>query len=155
MSEQDWADNLRDEDYPDEELRPTDVEESSAPAPSPAPRLMYGSVDEFLREFLRHAYSRPVGGGNARNRWAAEWWHSAEAVMRLEAMWRSWEHLRRDPATGMSVWWLQHADPHMAVLLSPDGPFAKSEDRASAGEPLPYARPPAGLFLDERHPSNH
>ncbi|WP_326969077.1 DUF4913 domain-containing protein [Arthrobacter sp. CG_A4] len=22
------------------------------------------------------------------------------------AQWRSWEHLRLDPATGMSVWWM-------------------------------------------------
>jgi len=30
--------------------------------------------DEFLREYLRHMYKRPVGPGTARYRWAADWW---------------------------------------------------------------------------------
>lgn len=32
--------------------------------------------------------------------------------------------LRQDPTTGISVWFRDHADHHMAVLLDPDsGPF--------------------------------
>ena len=38
-----------------------------------APDLVYGSVDEFVREYLRHMYTRPVGPGNAHYRWAADW----------------------------------------------------------------------------------
>ncbi|UUE22524.1 DUF4913 domain-containing protein [Microbacterium sp. J1-1] len=58
----DVLDDFREDDDPD------DVDE--------APDLVYGSVDEFVREYLRHMYTRPVGGGNARYRWAAEWWKS-------------------------------------------------------------------------------
>ncbi|WP_221186477.1 DUF4913 domain-containing protein [Terracoccus luteus] len=43
-------------------------------------------------------------------------------------MWRAWEALRLDPATGMSVWWRDHADHHMTVLFSPEGPFAGAPD---------------------------
>lgn len=152
MSEQGWGDALRDADGDDENLGTAEpVSSAAAPVGAPTdPRLVYGSVDEFLREFLRFAYARPVGPGTARNRWAARWWDSAEAVMRLEAIWRSWEQLRRDAGTGMSVWLLQHADPHMAVLMSPEGPFADSEDRTRLGQPLPYDRPPSALFPDER-----
>ena len=54
----------------------------------------------------------------------------------------------------MSVWWRDHADHHMAVLLDPDGPFSdatEGEDNTNRrGDPLPYAAPPAELFLDER-----
>lgn len=32
------------------------------------------------------------------------------------------EHLRLDPATGVSVWLRDHAD-HLVVLMDPDGPF--------------------------------
>ena len=118
----------------------------------PAPELYYGSVDEFVREYLRNVYRRRIDG---RHRcWAGRWWEHDEAVIRLEALWRSWEHLRQDAATGMSVWWRDHADHHMAVLMDPDGPFATAtegeENTSKRGEPLPYVAPPEGMFPDVR-----
>ena len=117
----------------------------------PPPPLYYGSVDEFVREYLRHVYKRRIDG---RHRcWAAEWWRYDEAVIRLEALWRSWEHLRQDAATGMSVWWRDHADHHMPALFDPEGPFAGvegDENTCKRGEPLPYTAPPAGMFPDVR-----
>ena len=38
----------------------------------------------------------------------------------------------------------------MLILMSTEGPFAKSEDTNKAGEPLPYTAPPEGLFPDMR-----
>ncbi|MDO9174571.1 MAG: DUF4913 domain-containing protein, partial [Actinomycetota bacterium] len=116
-----------------------------------APPLYYGSVDEFFREYLRLAYRRPING-RARV-WAADWWNYDEAVIRLEALWRSWEELRQDASTGMSVWWRDHADHHMAVLMDPDGPFAAADandeaNQSRKGAPLPYTAPPEGLFRD-------
>lgn len=127
----------------------------AAPAPD-EPTLFYGSTDEFVRKYLRYVYSRPIDG--ATRVWAAEWWRYDEAVIRLESLWRSWEHLRLDAATGMSVWFRDHADHHMAVLLSSAGPFAsaeifKDENTSDAGQPLPYVAPPDGMFLDERPPA--
>src|SRR3712207_4087321 len=95
-------------------------------------------------------YTRPVGPGNAHYRWAAAWWRSPEAVARLEALWRAWEHLRQNSTTGASVWWAQHDDHHMPILLSPQGPFARSKDSCEPGDPLPYVEPPAGWFPDMR-----
>ncbi|MDF9878465.1 DUF4913 domain-containing protein [Cellulosimicrobium cellulans] len=119
-----------------------------------APTLYYGSVDEFVREYLRHAYRRHIAGRGEHRVWAAEWWKYDEAVIRLEALWRAWEHLRQDPATGMSVWWRDHADHHMAVLLDPQngpfGPLDGEQDRNVPGAPLPYAVPPEGMFPDVR-----
>ncbi|MEL7978377.1 DUF4913 domain-containing protein [Isoptericola sp. F-RaC21] len=118
-------------------------------------QLYYGSVDEFVREHLRFVYRRQIDG--SRTYWAAKWWEHDEAVQRLEALWRSWEHLRQDPSTGMSVWWRDHADHHMAVLMSSAGPFNTGstayddENKCGRGEPLPYSPPPAGLFSDVRH----
>lgn len=143
MSE--WGD-----DYDEDTAEVADADTGEAAA---EPSLYYGSVDEFVREYLRHVYRRRIDG---RNRvWAAEWWRYDEAVIRLEALWRSWEHLRRDGATGISVWLRDHADHHMAILMDPDGPFAAadpnaSENQAKRGQPLPYAPPPQGLFLDAR-----
>lgn len=124
--------------------------ESIASEEDAAPALYYGSVDEFVREFVCPVYSRKVGE-KAPYRWRARWWENTEAVVRLESLWRAWEHLRQDAATGMSVFLRDHMDHHMAVLLSPDGPFRDSDEKTRVeGEPLPYEAPPEGLFPDVR-----
>lgn len=131
-----------------------EADNSTSEAEEPAPaQPYYGSVDEFVREYLRHVYRRAING---RSRiWAARWWEYDEVVIRLEALWRAWEFLRLDPATGMSVWFRDHADPHMTVLMDPDGPFAAADanaenNHARKGQPLPYEAPPEGLFPDVR-----
>lgn len=143
-------------DDEDETSWPAEREAETSAAAEPAaedassgPQLFYGSVDEFVREFLRFAYKRQLSGRTAPF-WAGEWWKYDEAVMRLEALWRAWEFLRLDPATGMSVWWRDHADHHMRMLMAAEGPFGASQETAPRGEPLPYVRPPEGLFPDER-----
>lgn len=113
--------------------------------PPPAPTLHYRSVDEFVRGLIVPVFRRNVGP-RTEARWSARWWESAEAIMRLEAMWRAWEALRHEPAVGISNWLRDHADHHMSVLLSPHGPFARSLDEAKASDPLPYSPPPNGLF---------
>lgn len=128
------------------------AEKVDGPDTAEEPGLHYGSVDEFVREYLRNVYRRRIDG---RHRcWAGRWWEHAEAVIRLEALWRSWEHLRQDAATGMSVWWRDHADHHMAILMDPDGPFSTAtegeENMSKKGKPLPYVAPPEGLFPDQR-----
>jgi hypothetical protein len=85
--------------------------------------------------------------------WCASWWAHPEAVARLTALWRAWEALRLEPATGMSNWWTLHFDPHMRVVLDAErGPFASytrgqhqdgkldrclSWNQPKAGEPCP------------------
>ncbi|MEE6289300.1 DUF4913 domain-containing protein [Georgenia sp. MJ173] len=149
----DWANDHHDHEGID--AQPVDVDEQADDTSVEAQStLYYGSVDEFVREYLRHVYRRRING---RERvWAARWWEHDEAVIRLEALWRAWEHLRQDPATGMSVWWRDHADHHMAVLMDPDGPFASADSTAETnqtkkGSSLPYAAPPGGLFPDVRN----
>lgn len=95
---------------------------------------MYDTLDSWVAEYFAPTFSRSVGG---EIRWCAAWTEHAEAVTRLEALWRSWETLRLDPATGMATWLTSHLDPQLAVLLSRSGTFGQcSPDRHSAGEPL-------------------
>ena len=63
-------------------------------------------------------------------------------------MWRAWEHLRLDAATGLSVWFRDHADHHMTILLDADGPFKGCDPTHSDRplEPLPHDPPPPGTF---------
>lgn len=113
------------------------------------PVLFYGSVEEFVRDRLVHLFARSPESGLA---WCSQWWRHAEALVRLDSMWRAWEHLRHDPATGMSNWWLHHADPHMRVLMDPvTGPFAHCTNGVHDGlPPLPHDAPPPSLFSDAR-----
>ena len=138
----DAYDDLNDVDLVDDEEQAAEEEPST---------LMFGSVDEFVREQLLNTYTRVVGpAGRAHRRWAADWWRYPEAIVRLEALWRSWEHLRQDGATGSSTWWRDHLDHHMPILMDVEGPFAEAKDSNNPGEPLPYTPPPEGMFPDVR-----
>ena len=73
----------------------------------------------------------------------------------MDALWRAFEQLRQDPGTGMSVFWRDHADHHMTVLLDADGPFKGCEDGHSTHplEPIHQDEPPGVLFQrDQRGP---
>ena len=68
---------------------------------------------------------------------------STEGIPRLEALGRAWEYLRLDARTGMSVWFRDHADHHMTVLLSAEGPFkgCKPDGHGERLKPLPLSAP--------------
>lgn len=72
-------------------------------------------------EHFAPIYTRSIGG---EYRWCSRWWDHAEAIERLEALWRAWETLRLDPALGMAVWYRDHVDHHLPLLLSVAAPLA-------------------------------
>jgi hypothetical protein len=108
------------------------------------PELYYPDLLSFVTEYLTPMYRRAVSSTGTT--WCAHWWKHAEGIARLEALWRSWEHLRQDPHTGLSVWLRDHADHHMAILLSAEGPFkgCKPDKHAERVTKLPTAHPPDG-----------
>lgn len=93
------------------------AEDDEDDAVLPEPETFYGSADEFVREFLVVTYRREVSP-KGEYRWHGRWWMHPEAVARIEALWRTWEHYRQDGTTGMSAWWRDHADHHMGVLIA-------------------------------------
>ena len=113
------------------------------------PPLYYESAQEWIEQWLLPVYRRSVLGHERT--WCPQWWHHPEAVARLESLWRAWEHLRLDAGTGLSVWFRDHADHHMTVLLDANGPFKGCDSRHSDRpvEQLPYESPPEGLFGPE------
>ncbi len=93
-----------------------------------------------MREMLAQVVRRRLGGHLT---WCPEWYRHAEAVMRLTAMWEEWERAREEGTT--SHWWLDHCDPHLAVLMSRDnGPFMACTEREH--------RPLGPLPLGPRNP---
>ena len=113
------------------------------------PGLYYLTLGEWVAEWLFPVYRRSILGHDRV--WCPQWWRHAEAVARLEALWRAWEHLRQDPATGLSVWFRDHADHHMTVLLDADGPFKGCDGQHSEHplDELPHDPPPEGMFEPE------
>lgn len=147
----DVADLVDGGDLPEDEWGDVDLEEDLAEAggngAEETPELYFPNVNVFVREFLAPTYRRSLEGSHRA--WCAEWWRHAEAINRLESLWRAWEHLRLDPATGMSVWWRDHADHHMPALLAPDGPFkgcGSDRGHQPRTQALPSAAAPHGLF---------
>jgi hypothetical protein len=55
-------------------------------------------VEEFVREQPAPMYRRALDG-TQRTR-CPEWWRHAEAISRVEALWRAWEQLRLDARAG-------------------------------------------------------
>jgi hypothetical protein len=116
------------------------------------PGLYYVTLEEWVHEWLFPVYRRSVLGHERV--WCPQWWRHAEAVARLESLWRAWEHLRQDAATGLSVWFRDHADHHMTILLDADGPFKGCDGHHSDHpvEELPHDPPPEGMFEPDELP---
>ncbi|WP_436775595.1 DUF4913 domain-containing protein [Yinghuangia sp. YIM S09857] len=111
--------------------------------------LVFTSLESFVTEYLTQVLQRRLNRATAV--WCPSWWDHPEALVRLNAMWRAFEHLRLDPTLGMSVWWLHHADPHLRVLMDPQfGPFAVCDPREGHTDrplsSLPFNPVPPGLL---------
>ncbi|MGN9806591.1 DUF4913 domain-containing protein [Micromonospora sp. L32] len=131
---------------------PTSVQ---PPAEDPAePEPAYRNVEAFIQEYLAHVVERRLASGPTSGvNWCPRWWAHPEAISRLYALWRAWETLRlSDPQTGMSIWWRDHLDPHLAALGAEYGPFSRcSPEKHTEPRPLPVEQAPPEVlaqFLD-------
>ncbi|MEV0335524.1 DUF4913 domain-containing protein [Nocardia sp. NPDC050717] len=100
----------------------------------------YATVFDFVTDYLSRVYSRQVTD-ISDTVWCPEWWRHPEAAVRLHALWQAWEHFRLEGGPGISVWFLDHADPHMAKLFDSRGPFKYCSVRNGHKdmlEPLPF-----------------
>ncbi|MEU8133633.1 DUF4913 domain-containing protein [Streptodolium elevatio] len=109
------------------------------------PEPAFDSLEAFVRDYLAEVLRRRLNRATAI--WCPAWWKHPEAIARLSVLWRSFEHMRGDPAVGLSRWWLDHADPHMRQLMDPTyGPFAACDPESGHGEfppePLPLLPAP-------------
>jgi hypothetical protein len=69
-------------------------------------------------------------------RWDPRWWEYTEVLSRFEALWRAWEFLRLEGATGMAVFFRDYLDTAMPIITAADGPFWRVE-RVQATRHLP------------------
>ncbi len=106
----------------------------------------FSGLLEFVTDGFAPVYCRAT---SPTLRWCPRWWDHAEAIYRLEALWRSWELYRLEPRLGIASWLRDYLDPQLAALTSPTGPFAQcTNDRHSPIKPLRTDYPPPGYFDD-------
>ncbi len=112
---------------------------AAATAPTSASEPLYRAVEPWVREHFARMYIRP---GPGVYRWCSQWWRHAEAISRLESLWRTWEVARLN-SVGMSAWYRDHLDHHLPILLGSAGPFAAcSLERHQDQTPLPTQQAP-------------
>jgi uncharacterized protein DUF4913 len=112
------------------------------------PPLVYQTVEEFVTDFLAPVIRRKLDGQTLT--WCPRWWVHAEVLIRVTALWRAWENLRLDPATGLSTWFLNHCDPHMREIMDGStGPLSK----CSVTEGHETERPLKALPLERADPA--
>jgi len=118
------------------------------PADKDTPEPVYASVEAWVTEWFAPMIRRPT---RSHLVWCPRWWEHGEALARLEALWRSWEALRLDGTTGMSVWWRDHCDPHLAFLRDDNqSPFADCRDGEHREfDELQVAPAPPGWWGDD------
>ncbi|WP_298461169.1 DUF4913 domain-containing protein [uncultured Cellulomonas sp.] len=127
------------------------TDEASAGAQERTP--VYEDVVTWVEQMMLPHYRRPL---NSDTRWCAYWWQHTEAVARLEACWRAWEHLRYEGPTGIAVWFRDYFDPMMGQLTGREGPFHACRTDSRGGHQVaelwPSAPAPAELFRGMTHP---
>jgi hypothetical protein len=82
---------------------------------------VFASAEDWVDHYWSVVFVRAVGG---TVRWCNQWREHPEAVLRLEALWRSWETLRLDANLGIATWLTTFADPQISALTSGVGTFA-------------------------------
>ncbi|MFK4637123.1 DUF4913 domain-containing protein [Paenarthrobacter histidinolovorans] len=132
--------------------------ESGVLKPKSEAQLVYGSTAMWVEQYLVPTYRRQLSGNGEKGTWCPKWWKHGEAIIRLEALWRAWEHLRLDGSTGMSVWLKDHLDHHLPMLIDSDGPF-RGCTTANGHAEQPHGlqmfaldAPPPAFFPDVREP---
>ena len=107
---------------------------------------LYDNLTDWVEHHFAQTYAWKPG---STARWCASWWDHAEAIYRLEALWRTWELYRLEPRLGIASWLRDYLDPQLSQLTSPTGPFAScTEDRHSPVKALLTNQPPEAYLND-------
>jgi hypothetical protein len=128
---------------------PEDAWASPAPEPVPPPPVdRFAHLGEFMDKLVRPTYRRYLSGSRL---WCDHWFHHAEAVAYLHAIWRAYEHMKReDEHTGTALWIRDHLYPCLDRLMDPDGAFKLCGEAHAGGDdglqPLPSIAWEQGLF---------
>lgn len=108
--------------------------------------LVYSEVAAWVDDYFVRVFGDALGyRPDDQLNWCPEWWRHPSAAIRLDALWRVWERHRLEGGLGISLWFLDHADPHLRALTDGNGPFRRCsiEHGHQETSPLPTAGLPA------------
>lgn len=115
------------------------VERFAAEELGVAPPLRFPDEYAFFDDYLRPAYE--TGGMSQDQGWCERWWAHQSVVLRVRAMWRSYEHRAQTaPATCDEEFLRLVGDYHMRFLMGRESPMLQCSPRNhKASEPLKSA----------------
>ena len=96
------------------DLHATDTEPTAG-----HPDWRYQNVHDWVEQWFSIHYARSMTGIG----WCPRWFDHPEALLRLTALWRSWEGARRDDTKGIASWLVYLADPLVRELFDKSGTF--------------------------------
>lgn len=109
-----------------------------------APEPLYPDVQSWVENLYVTAFIRQE---NQQIRWCASWWAHPEAIIRLTALWQTWETARLVPGSGMADWLRGYLDSLAPALHSPTGPFAScTTDKHRDQQPMAVGPAPTGYW---------
>ncbi|WP_158566743.1 DUF4913 domain-containing protein [Actinomadura craniellae] len=107
-------------------------------------RPVYRTLSQWVNNHFIPIYRRTLGG---EYRWCSQWWKHAEAISRFSSLWYAWESMRINGSTGMGLWYRDHLDHQLPVLLGPRGPFYQcTETEHLEPHQAAIALPPPGWW---------
>ena len=110
------------------------------------PQPEFDRLEDWLTEYFLPMFRRTLGG---EYRWCRQWWRHGEAISRLNALWHAWEVLRTKPGTGMGIWYREHLDHQLPILLGARGPFYQCSEDTHREPHEPAADPAPDGWWDE------
>jgi len=109
----------------------------------------YEDLTSWVTYQFNPVYRRSLGG---EYRWCAQWWRHAEAIVRLSALWHAWETMRLQGGTGMSLWFRDHLDHQLPILMGPRGPFYQCSETEHFEPHRAKLTPPLDGWFDPAPP---
>jgi hypothetical protein len=124
----------------------------TGPTPAGAdavPEPYYAAVEDWVTDYFVPMFRRTLGG---EFRWCAHWWQHGEAISRLTSLWRAWEVLRLEPATGIATWYRDHLDHQLPILMGARGPFYQCSETVHREPHQATVTPAPGDWWDTDDP---
>lgn len=102
----------------------------------------FKSVADFVDMFIRPMYATTLNQQDKAN-WSRRWYAHPEAVARLDALWRCYEHKRRkSPNNFLEEFLRVNCDHHMKYLMAEGGVFSqcRTDDYESVALPVDLSK---------------
>lgn len=146
--------DLEDSEAPDE-AEDEGGDEDEAGDEKKKVKPLYEHVDLWVQGFFLPVVRRQIHAAAGTGlSWDERWWLYPEVVARFTALHHAWEEARAsDKPSAVSLWWIQHLEPHLRVILDgQNGPMANADAEGTfAGWPsMPHQPAPPAVLQEIR-----